>query len=197
MNNFDSVFGLDDRSRREANTERQDGVNVLSKGKNCLDIIKNRPEYEDIKDVIKGLGKCEAIARIRDTLAGNPRYCLVLSSDNRYFVYLYSTTNGLYNKMGPFPTLDSAMSRADCYGLFEGKKMTKKQLFERILRESKDPLEFMADDWRKNHDVEFILQDIQSYRGAEDVFNDFCDSRNLDADSDEALDMFINYLSRF
>lgn len=134
MNNFDSVYGLDDNFRREANTEHQDGDNFLFKGEDCLDILKDKPEYEDIKDAIKSVGKCEAIARVRNTYAGNPKYCLVLSSNNRYFVYLFSVANGLYNKMGPFPTLDSALSRSDCYGLFESKRMTKKQLFESIIK---------------------------------------------------------------
>lgn len=197
MNNFDSVYGLDDKSRRESNTEYQDGDNFLSKGKTCLEIIKDKPEYENIKNVIKGIGKCEAIARVRNTYAGNPKYCLVLSSDNKYFVYLYSAANGLYNKMGPFPTLDSALSRSDCYGLFEEKHMKRNRFNE--IRET--PLECMRNTWRKYHSRDFVLQDLCNLPGAEEVYKDFCKSEGIPAFDgryydDDSFEAFVQYLDQ-
>jgi hypothetical protein len=195
MNNFDNVYGLDDKSRKEANTEHQDGDNFLFKEKNCLEIIKDRPEYEDIKDAIKDCGKCEAIARVRNSYAGNPKYCLVLSSDNKYFVYLYSIANGLYNKMGPFPTLDSALSRSDCYGLFESKNLKRNSLNE----SNETPLDCMKNTWRKFQSRDFVLQDLGNLPGAEKVYEDFCKSKGLEPFDDEYYDddsfeEFVQYL---
>lgn len=196
MNNFDNVFCLDDKYRRESNTEYQDGYNFLSKGKTCLETIEDKPEYEDIKNAIKGVGKCEAIARVRNTYAGNPKYCLVLSSDNKYFVYLYSIANGLYNKMGPFPTLDSALSRSDCYGLFEGERMKRNKLDE--MRET--PLEHMRNTWKKYHNRDFVLQDLY-LSGVVEAYKDFCKSEGIPAFDgkyydEDSFESFIQYLDQ-
>lgn len=132
MNNFENIYSIDGEQRKITNTELQDGYKLFTRVKDCLSFIKDKPEYEAIKDAIKGKGKLEVITRVRNTLAGNPKYCLVLNEDDGYKVYLFSIASGLYNEMGPFPTVDSALSRADCYGLFEGRKAMKDELFRRI-----------------------------------------------------------------
>ena len=52
-------------------------------------------------------------------MAGNHKYVLFVKEEGGVKVYLYTVLNGLYNEMGPYKDLDTAMSNADCYGLFE------------------------------------------------------------------------------
>ena len=128
MNNFDNVYCLGIECRKTANTEG-DYCRGLEKGSGCIDNIipSERPEHAALKDAVKGKGSVAACAEVRATLAGNKKYLVVLKttkteeSEGGFEVYLFSLANGLYNKMGPFPTLDSALSRADCFGLFEAK----------------------------------------------------------------------------
>ena len=130
MNNFDKVNCLGMECRKTANTEG-DNCKPLEKGSGCIDnvIPSEFPEYNALKDAVKGKGSVVACAEVRKTLAGNRKYLVVLKTkktednDEGYEVDLFSLANGLYNKMGPFPTLDSALSRADCFGLFEGEVM--------------------------------------------------------------------------
>lgn len=128
MNNFDNVYCLGIECRKTANTEG-DYCRGLEKGSGCIDNIipSERPEHAALKDAVKGKGSVAACAEVRATLAGNKKYLVVIKttkteeSEGGFEVYLFSLANGLYNKMGPFPTLDSALSRADCFGLFEAK----------------------------------------------------------------------------
>lgn len=128
MNNFDNVYCLGIECRKTANTEG-DYCRGLEKGSGCIDNIipSERPEHAALKDAVKGKGSVAACAEVRATLAGNKKYLVVIKttkteeSKGGFEVYLFSLANGLYNKMGPFPTLDSALSRADCFGLFEAK----------------------------------------------------------------------------
>ena len=131
MNNFDNVYCLGIECRKTANTEG-DYCRGLEKGSGCIDNIipSERPEHAALKDAVKGKGSVAACAEVRATLAGNKKYLVVIKttkteeSKGGFEVYLFSLANGLYNKMGPFPTLDSALSRADCFGLFEAKMST-------------------------------------------------------------------------
>lgn len=131
MNNFDNVYCLGIECRKTANTEG-DYCRGLEKGSGCIDNIipSERPEHAALKDAVKGKGSVAACAEVRATLAGNKKYLVVIKttkteeSEGGFEVYLFSLANGLYNKMGPFPTLDSALSRADCFGLFEAKMNT-------------------------------------------------------------------------
>lgn len=133
MNNFDNVYCLGVDCRKEANTQG-DSCRGLEKGSSCIDNIipSEIPEYNALKDAIKGKGSIAACGEVRRTLAGNRKYLVVLKTkkseedEGGFEVYLFSLANGLYNKMGPFPTLDSALSRADCFGLFEA-KMSKEE----------------------------------------------------------------------
>ena len=128
MNNFDNVYCLGIECRKTANTEG-DYCRGLEKGSGCIDNIipSERPEHAALKDAVKGKGSVAACAEVRATLAGNKKYLVVIKttkteeSKGGFEVYLFSLANGLYNKMGPYPTLDSALSRADCFGLFEVK----------------------------------------------------------------------------
>lgn len=128
MNNFDNVYCLGMECRKDANTQG-DYCRGLEKGSGCIDNIipSEIPEYNALKDAVKGKGSVAACGEVRRTLAGNRKYLVVLKTkkseedEGGFEVYLFSLANGLYNKMGPFPTLDSALSRADCFGLFEAK----------------------------------------------------------------------------
>lgn len=128
MNNFDNVFCLGMECRKDSNTQ-VNSCRGLEKGSGCIDnvIPSEIPEYNALKDAIKGKGSIAACGEVRRTLAGNRKYLVVLKTkkseddEGGFEVYLFSLANGLYNKMGPFPTLDSALSRADCFGLFEAK----------------------------------------------------------------------------
>lgn len=133
MNHERYITGLNNECRKDCNTERWGWLT-----KNIDDCIDKEEFPEDnsaLKDAVKDKGKAVRIGKIRDNFAGNNRYIVFLDEEDGYTVYLFSVANGLYNKMGPFSTLDSALSRADCYGLFKEGKMTKKD-FETILREA-------------------------------------------------------------
>lgn len=142
MNHFDDVCGLHLEARTAANLETFQ--RFISKGDDPLCCIKEE-DAKEIKNVIKGMGKLLAVANGRRTLAGNHKYILFIKEKEGVKVYLYTVLNGLYNEMGPFKDLDTALSNADCYGLFEeckkiastkvlGGDMNKK-LFEEIIEE--------------------------------------------------------------
>lgn len=116
MNNFEDVNGLnrDDRQMSNLETYRR----FISKGDKPLQCI-NDEDAKAIKDVLSGKGKLLAIADGRRTMAGNHKYVLFVKEEGGVKVYLYTVLNGLYNDMGPYKDLDTAMSNADCYGLFE------------------------------------------------------------------------------
>lgn len=142
MNHFDDVCGLHLEARTAANLETFQ--RFISKGDDPLCCIKEE-DAKEIKNAIKGLGKLLAVANGRRTLAGNHKYVLFIKEKEGVKVYLYTVLNGLYNEMGPFKDLDTALSNADCYGLFEECKKTasikvlegdmNKKLFEEIVEE--------------------------------------------------------------
>lgn len=155
MNHFDDVCGLHLEARKAANLETFQ--RFISKGDDPLCCIKEE-DAKEIKNAIKGMGKLLAVANGRRTLAGNHKYILFIKEKEGVKVYLYTVLNGLYNEMGPFKDLDTALSNADCYGLFEeckkiasmkvlGEDMNKK-LFEEVVEE--------YDDW-----------DVDTYDGDE------------------------------
>ena len=188
MNNFDSVYSLgvvDRVNAMESNTYR-----IMDKGPNCIDnVIPNSiPEYSALKDAIKDKGKPIVCAQVRRTLAGNRKYFIALNStkdqEQGFTIYLFSLANGLYNRMGPFPTLDSALSRADCYGLFqEGiKAMT-----EETLTKMKEAVgDYVGDD--ENGDP--IYDDFEDeFDEVDDDFNDFINEEELgNVEYDDMLD---------
>ncbi|MBQ2395844.1 MAG: hypothetical protein II304_02210 [Bacteroidales bacterium] len=142
MNHFDDVCGLHLEARTAANLETFQ--RFISKGDDPLCCIKEE-DAKEIKNAIKGMGKLLAVANGRRTLAGNHKYILFIKEKEGVKVYLYTVLNGLYNEMGPFKDLDTALSNADCYGLFEeckkiastkvlGGDMNKK-LFEEVVEE--------------------------------------------------------------
>ena len=116
MNNFEDVYGLnrDDRQMSNLETYRR----FISKGDKPLQCI-NDEDAKAIKDVLSGKGKLLAVVDGRRTMAGNHKYVLFVKEEGGVKVYLYTVLNGLYNDMGPYKDLDTAMSNADCYGLFE------------------------------------------------------------------------------
>lgn len=128
MNNFEDVYGLnrDDRQMSNLETYRR----FISKGDKPLQCI-NDEDAKAIKDVLSGKGKLLAIADGRRTMAGNHKYVLFVKEEGGVKVYLYTVLNGLYNDMGPYKDLDTAMSNADCYGLFEEcKRVANKKVLE-------------------------------------------------------------------
>lgn len=188
MNNFDSVYSLgvvDRVNAMESNTYR-----IMDKGPNCIDnVIPNSiPEYSALKDAIKDKGKPVVCAQVRRTLAGNRKYFIALNStkdqEQGFTIYLFSLANGLYNRMGPFPTLDSALSRADCYGLFqEGVK----DMNEEILVKMKEAVgDYVGDD--ENGDP--IYDDFEDeFDEVDDDFNDFINEEELgNVEYDDMLD---------
>ena len=153
MNNFEDVYDLnrDDRQISNLETYRR----FISKGDKPLQCI-NDEDAKAIKDALNGKGKLLAVVDGRRTMMGNHKYVLFVKGECGVKVYLYTVLNGLYNDMGPYKDLDTAMSNADCYGLFEECKEVankkplsegvymKDELFKRIY-ESVEDEEF--DDW--------------------------------------------------
>lgn len=140
MNNFEDVYGLnrDDRQMSNLETYRR----FISKGDKPLDCIKDE-DAKAIKDVLSGKGKLLAVVDGRRSMAGNHKYVLFVKEEGGVKVYLYTVLNGLYNDMGPYKDLDTAMSNADCYGLFEECKQVANK---KVLNESiEDEEEF--EDW--------------------------------------------------
>lgn len=140
MNNFEDVYGLnrDDRQMSNLETYRR----FISKGDKPLQCI-NDEDAKAIKDVLSGKGKLLAVVDGRRSMAGNHKYVLFVKEEGGVKVYLYTVLNGLYNDMGPYKDLDTAMSNADCYGLFEE---CKRVANKKVLNESiEDEEEF--DDW--------------------------------------------------
>jgi hypothetical protein len=140
MNNFEDVYGLnrDDRQMSNLETYRR----FISKGDKPLDCIKDE-DAKAIKDVLSGKGKLLAVVDGRRSMAGNHKYVLFVKEEGGVKVYLYTVLNGLYNEMGPYKDLDTAMSNADCYGLFEECKQIANK---KVLNEStEDEEEF--EDW--------------------------------------------------
>lgn len=140
MNNFEDVYGLnrDDRQMSNLETYRR----FISKGDKPLQCI-NDEDAKAIKDVLSGKGKLLAIADGRRTMAGNHKYVLFVKEEGGVKVYLYTVLNGLYNDMGPYKDLDTAMSNADCYGLFEEcKQVANKKVLNESIEDEED-----FEDW--------------------------------------------------
>lgn len=155
MNHFDDVCGLHLEARTAANLETFQ--RFISKGDDPLCCIKEE-DAKEIKNVIKGLGKLLAVANGRRTLAGNHKYVLFIKEKEGVKVYLYTVLNGLYNEMGPFKDLDTALSNADCYGLFEEcKKIANTKVLEGNM--NKKLFEEIIEEWD--------IDDIDTYEGDE------------------------------
>lgn len=168
MNNFDDVYALNRDERQISNLETY--RRFISKGDKPLKCI-NDEDAKAIKDVLSGKGRVLAVADGRRSLAGNHKYVLFVKEEGGVKVYLYTVLNGLYNEMGPYKDLDTAMSNADCYGLFEECKQianTKvlennmnKKLFEEII----DEFDEVADEV-----IDSIAEEVfNTY--SEDMFN--------------------------
>lgn len=166
MNNFDYVDNLSLYDRITTNTELQDGHKFFFKGNDCLDEMfgKNSSEKDLIKSEIKGIGSVAAIAQVRKSLSGNRKYCIIVKNNESFFVFLFTTNNGLYNKMGPFKSLDSAISRADCFGLFENKSNKKGKI---MLEDTKD-----FEDFDDDYIDDDYIDDEDDY--FEDYYDDDC-----------------------
>lgn len=155
MNNFEDVYGLnrDDRQMSNLETYRR----FISKGDKPLQCI-NDEDAKAIKDVLSGKGKLLAVVDGRRTMAGNHKYVLFVKEEGGVKVYLYTVLNGLYNDMGPYKDLDTAMSNADCYGLFEEcKRVANKKVLGEDM--NKKLFEEIVEDWD--------IDDIDTYDGDE------------------------------
>lgn len=152
MNNFDDVYALNRDERQISNLETY--RRFISKGDKPLECI-NDEDAKAIKDVLSGKGKLLAVVDGRRSMAGNHKYVLFVKEEGGVKVYLYTVLNGLYNEMGPYKDLDTAMSNADCYGLFEECKQIANK---KVLNESiEDEEEF--EDWDDD--------DVMTYDGDE------------------------------
>lgn len=153
MNNFDDVYALNRDERQISNLETY--RRFISKGDKPLRCI-NDEDAKAIKDALSGKGRILAVVDGRRSLAGNHKYVLFVKEEGGVKVYLYTVLNGLYNEMGPYKDLDTAMSNADCYGLFEECKQVantkilennmNKKLFEEIIDEWDDDDVMTYDD---------------------------------------------------
>ena len=145
MNNFDDVYALNRDERQISNLETY--RRFISKGDKPLECINDK-DAKAIKDVLSGKGILLAVVDGRRSMAGNHKYVLFVKEEGGVKVYLYTVLNGLYNEMGPYKDLDTAMSNADCYGLFEECKQVanikvlennmNKKLFEEIIEDWDD-----------------------------------------------------------
>lgn len=155
MNHFDDVCGLHLEARTAANLETFQ--RFISKGDDPLCCIKEE-DAKEIKNAIKDMGKLLAVANGRRTLAGNHKYVLFIKEKEGVKVFLYTVLNGLYNEMGPFKDLDTALSNADCYGLFEEcKKIANTKVLEGNM--NKKLFEEIIEEWD--------IDDIDTYEGDE------------------------------
>lgn len=136
MNDFENVGGLDRDSRQLANLQTYS--RFLGKCEDPYDML-DKDVRADVKDILKGKGKLVAVAQSGRALSGAPRYVLFVDVKDGVKFYSYTKLNKLYNEFGPFKDLETALSNADCYGLFEeGKNNMNKKLFEEI-NEEYDP----------------------------------------------------------
>lgn len=166
MNNFEDTVNLNVDERAFDNSEAY--KRFLIKGPNCEDDLSNKEDVKNIKDAVKGVGKLVAVADGRRTMMGNHKYILFIETKEGYKVYLYTSMNGLYNEMGPYDSLDTAESNADCYGLFEEqKKLMNKKLFESIYEDDDETLGYDEDFVDIDDDTEFY--DGESFENGDDA----------------------------
>lgn len=196
MNNFDDVYALNRDERQISNLETY--RRFISKGDKPLECI-NDEDAKAIKDVLSGKGRVLAVADGRRSLAGNHKYVLFVKEEGGVKVYLYTVLNGLYNEMGPYKDLDTAMSNADCYGLFEECKQVantkvlennmNKKLFEEIIEDwdDDDVMTYDGDemeDWSwDDFDDEYGGQD--PHQEMEDHLADCFPTRDSEYQDDE------------
>lgn len=163
MNNFEDVYGLnrDDRQMSNLETYRR----FISKGDKPLQCI-NDEDAKAIKDVLSGKGKLLAVVDGRRSMAGNHKYVLFVKEEDGVKVYLYTVLNGLYNEMGPYKDLDTAMSNADCYGLFEECKQIANK---KVLNESiEDEEEF--EDWDSEGFDDVCEDDMEDFSWDDEAY---------------------------
>lgn len=188
MNNFDDVYALNRDERQISNLETY--RRFISKGDKPLECI-NDEDAKAIKDVLSGKGKLLAVVDGRRSMAGNHKYVLFVKEDGGVKVYLYTVLNGLYNEMGPYKDLDTAMSNADCYGLFEECKQVantkvlennmNKKLFEEIIEDwdDDDVMTYDGDemeDWSWEDEPEYD-DDTYGYKSpSEELSDHFADN---------------------
>ena len=168
MNNFDDVYALNRDERQISNLETY--RRFISKGDKPLKCI-NDEDAKAIKDVLSGKGRVLAVADGRRSMAGNHKYVLFVKEEGGVKVYLYTILNGLYNEMGPYKDLDTAMSNADCYGLFEEcKQVANIKVLENNM--NKKLFEEIIDEWDEVADevIDSIAEEVfNTY--SEDMFN--------------------------
>ena len=188
MNNFDDVYALNRDERQISNLETY--RRFISKGDKPLECI-NDEDAKAIKDVLSGKGKLLAVVDGRRSMAGNHKYVLFVKEEGGVKVYLYTVLNGLYNEMGPYKDLDTAMSNADCYGLFEECKQVantkvlennmNKKLFEEIIEDwdDDDVMTYDGDemeDWSWEDEPEYD-DDTYGYKSpSEELSDHFADN---------------------
>lgn len=180
MNNFDDVYALNRDERQISNLETY--RRFISKGDKPLECI-NDEDAKAIKDALSGKGKILAVVDGRRSLAGNHKYVLFVKEDGGVKVYLYTVLNGLYNEMGPYKDLDTAMSNADCYGLFEEcKQVANKKVLENSM--NKKLFEEIIDEWDDVADevIDSITDEVY-HTYSEDMTNKL----RLELDSDNVL----------
>lgn len=119
MNTWKDAFELDMKSRIKHDTMSNKYLVNYIKNNDWENYVFDEDDKKAIRDLMKGNGKIVAIAKVKDTYAGNDSYVLFTLKDDKYFVMQYSKLNGAWNEMGPYVSLNTAESNADTYGLFQ------------------------------------------------------------------------------
>ncbi len=153
MNNFEDVGGLDLEARQLSNLETYHRFLIKGDWENTIE----SDDAKAIKEAVKGLGKVVAVADGRRTMAGNHKYVLCIENKEGVKVYLFTVLNGLYNEMGPYVDLDTALSNADCYGLFEEcKEVANKKVFNESIIDDEDEMTYDGE----MEDIKYIDDDV-------------------------------------
>lgn len=113
MNDYKDVYDLDLDQRKYTNLEMC--RRYIVKGDNPVSAFKDT----GIKDAFKGKGTIEAIANVRKDFNGEDKFVVFTKQDNEFYFYEYSEEFGVRGKRGPYVDMNTAMSNADCSGLFE------------------------------------------------------------------------------
>ncbi len=180
MNNFEDIVNLNVDERAFDNSEAY--KRFLIRGPEWADELSNKEDVKNIKDAVKGVGRLVAVADGRRTMMGNHKYILFIETKDGYKVYLYTSMNGLYNEMGPYDSLDTAESNADCYGLFEEqKKIMNKKLFESIYDGIEDDDEMLGYD---DDDFVGVDDDADNFISDEDIAEAAYDTDDFFTDED-------------
>lgn len=128
MNNFSNIpakddieksglYKVDHRTNTMLEPDRTVYYNLETVPENLIDKaqLKKSLKAEDLK--------FEAIIRTRNSYGGNPNYIVFGSDKDGVYRFRYNDASDLHYKNGPEVDLNTAISKAECFGYFESKKV--------------------------------------------------------------------------